>query len=58
MDEYLAKGQKFDEEAKKNEFTMASDGVVRFKGRIYLLKMVDLKSSYLKKLMRPLTLYI
>ena len=35
-DEYLVKAQKFDKEANKREFTVTSDGIVRFKGRIYV----------------------
>ena len=31
-DEYVIKAQKFDEEAKKGEFTVTSDGTIRFKG--------------------------
>ena len=42
-DEYLAKTQKFDEKAKKGIFTVASDGTVRFKRRIYVPKMANLR---------------
>ena len=48
-DEYLAKAQKFNKEAKKGEFTIASDGIVRFKGRIYVLEMVDLIEQLLRE---------
>ena len=41
-DEYLAKAQKFDEETKKGEFTVASNSTVKFKGIIYVTKTVDL----------------
>ena len=42
-DEYVIKAQKFDEEAKKGEFTITSDGTIRFKGRIYVPEAADLR---------------
>ena len=44
-DEYLAKVQKFDEKAKKREFKIASEGIVRFKGKIYVPEMTDLREQ-------------
>ena len=37
-DNYLAKAQIFDEEAKKSKFMISSDGTVRFKRRVYVLE--------------------
>ena len=48
-DEYLAKAQKFDEKARKGEFTITSDGTVRFKRRIYVLEMANLREQLLKE---------
>ena len=48
-DEYVIKARKFDEEAKKDEFTVTFDGIVRFKGRIYVLETVDLREQLLIK---------
>ena len=42
-DEYLAKAQKFDEEAQKGEFKITSDGIVMFKRRIKIPETVDLR---------------
>ena len=42
-DEYPVKARKFDEKAKKSEFTVTSDGTVRFKGRIYVPKTANLR---------------
>ena len=42
-DEYLTKAQKFDEKAKKEEFIVKSDGTMRFKGRIYVPKTINLR---------------
>ena len=46
-DEYVKKAQKFDEEAKKGEFTVSSDGTIRFKGRIYVPEAADLREQLL-----------
>ena len=46
-DEYAIKAQKFDEEAKKGEFTVTSDGTIRFKGRIYVPEAADLREQLL-----------
>ena len=46
-DEYVIKAQKFDEEAKTGEFTVTSDGTIRFKGRIYVLEAADLREQLL-----------
>ena len=48
-DEYLAKAQKFEEETKKGQYTIASNGTVRFKGRINVPKMVELRIQLLKE---------
>ena len=48
-DDYIAKAQQFDKEAKKGEFTIALDGTVRFKGRIYVPEMVDLRDQLFKE---------
>ena len=42
-DEYLAKAREFDEEAKKGEFTVISNGIIRFKRRIYVLETTNLR---------------
>ena len=42
-DECLAKAQKFDEEAKKGEFTIASNGTVKFKERVYVPETTHLR---------------
>ena len=44
-DEYLAKAQKFDKEANKREFTVTSDGIMRFKGRIHVPETADLREQ-------------
>ena len=48
-DEYRAKARKFDEETKKGEFTVASNGIVKFKGRIYMPETTELRIQLLKK---------
>ena len=42
-DEYLTKSQKFDEEAKKGEFTITSDNIVKFKDRVHVLETANLR---------------
>ena len=42
-DEYLAKAQKFNKEAKKGEFMVTSNRTVRFKGRVYVPEMANLR---------------
>ena len=42
-DEYVIKAQKFDEEAKKGEFMVVSDGIVKFEGRVYVLETINLR---------------
>ena len=46
-DEYVIKARKFDEEAKKGEFTVTSDGTIRFKGRIYVPEAADFREQLL-----------
>ena len=46
-DEYVIKAQKFNEEAKKGEFTVTSDGTIRFKGRVYVPETADLREQLL-----------
>ena len=46
-DEYVIKAQKFDEEAKKGEFTVTPDGTIRFKRRIYVPEAADLREQLL-----------
>ena len=48
-DKLLTKALKFDAETKKGEFTVASNGTVRFKGRIYVPKTVDLRMQLPKE---------
>ena len=43
VDEYLARVQKFDEDTKNKEFTVLSNGTVRFKEEIYVSKAVELR---------------
>ena len=49
-DEYLIKALKFDKVAKKEEFTVASNGTIRFKGRIYVSEMTELREQLLKEI--------
>ena len=46
-DKYVIKARKFEEEAKKGEFTVSSDGTIRFKGRIYVPEAADLREQLL-----------
>ena len=39
--------RKFDEEAKKGEFMVISDGTIRFKGRIFVPEATDLRERLL-----------
>ena len=48
-DEYLAKAQKFDEETKKGEFIITSNGTAKFKGRIYVPETAELRIQLLKE---------
>ena len=48
-DEYLVKAQKFDEETKKGEFIITSNGTAKFKGRIYVPETAELRIQLLKE---------
>ena len=48
-DEYLTKAQKFGKEARIGEFIVVSNGTVRYKGKIYVPEMADLKKRLLRK---------
>ena len=57
-DEYVIKAQKFDEKTKKGKFIVTSDGIVRFKGRVYVLETVKLRKKLLIEAHKTTYLYI